>query len=44
MISDADFAQIEKEMLAEIDEAVRQALREPAPDAAALLEGVYAAG
>ncbi len=42
--SDADIAVIEKEILSEIDAAVQQALCEPAPDAATLMEGIYAAG
>ena len=44
VVSDAGFAAIEKEVAVEIESALQQSLREPAPDPATFLEGVYAAG
>jgi acetoin:2,6-dichlorophenolindophenol oxidoreductase subunit alpha len=44
VLTEADFANIEKEIASEIEQALQQSLREPPPDAASFQEGVYAAG
>lgn len=44
IITEADYAALEKDIAAEIEAAVQQSLREPAANASSFLEGVYAAG
>lgn len=44
VIGEDDYAALDREVILEVETAVQQSLREPAPDPASFLEGVYAAG
>lgn len=44
VLSEAELEALDRQLIVEIEQAVQQALREPAPDPSTLMEGIYADG